>query len=208
MANLDKLKGVHDDGRVVWAATDRNKDPILEVLTEVLPEAGVLLEIAAGTGQHAAHFAERFPGLTWHPTEFDKELHASIDAWCKDLENVRGAVFLDTTADAWPVEEANAVYVCNMTHIAPWEATLGLLEGASRVLSAGGPLAVYGPFMRGGEHNSEGNAKFDVSLKERDASWGLRDIDVIEEEAKARGLVLDRVVEMPANNRTLILIKR
>ncbi|RME24928.1 MAG: DUF938 domain-containing protein [Deltaproteobacteria bacterium] len=192
-----------------WPAPLRNRDPILDVLRRVLPgpapQDRLVLEIAAGTGQHAVYFAAALPWLRWLPTDPDPAAVASIAAWRDEagLANLLDPVALDVT-QPWPVDAADAVYCCNMLHIAPWPCTLALLDGARSVLPTGAPLVVYGPFQRGGRHTAPSNAAFDRSLRERDPRWGVRDLDVVAAEARSRGLALDEVVPMPANNLTVV----
>jgi len=197
------------DARLSSPSAARNKDPVLAVLTRMFPKTGSVLEIGSGTGEHVAHFAKALTGLTWQPSEFDAESRASIAAWIasEDLDNVRPPVALDASANPWPVEDDapfDAILSMNMIHIAPWEAGLGVLCGAGRLLRPGGVLAFYGPFARGGAHTSPSNAAFDESLKRRNPSWGVRDLDDVVREAGAQGLALDEVVEMPANNLTVV----
>ena len=194
----------------VWPAAERNKGPILEVLSRWLPDPGRVLEIASGTGQHAAHFAENLPHLTWLPSDRDP-------AHLRTLEGRRGAypgsnleapLGLDVTR-AWPNQEPlDAIYCANMIHIAPWEATLGLLDGAGAWLRPGGALITYGPYTRGGQHTSESNANFDNSLRRRDPRWGVRDMDEIATLAAERSLELAETLAMPANNFMLRFHKR
>lgn len=197
---------VSSDPRLDYPATRRNREPILAVLREVLPASGTVLEIASGSGQHVAHFAEALPDLRWQPTDRDDATFASIRAWTEALDNVADPMVLDASAPPWPLDEQShrAVTCANMIHIAPWEACLGLFSGASRVLSGGDPLCLYGPFMRGGEHTAPSNAQFDASLRARDPRWGVRDLDVVENEAKNCGFELERIFEMPANNLTVV----
>lgn len=191
------------------AASERNKDPILDVLKQVLPESGLVLEIASGTGQHAVHFAEALPGLRWQPSDIDRELRDSVQAWRREagLENLLEPVHLDVTADPWPVAEAQAMVCTNMIHIAPWEACTGLLDGAGRILPEGGILYMYGPYKIGGRHTGPGNEAFDQSLRARDASWGIRNLDDVALEARRRGLHLIKTVKMPADNLSVIYRK-
>jgi hypothetical protein len=195
------------DNRQYAPATERNRGPILAVLQRVLPETGLLLEIAAGSGQHAAYFAPYFPGLIWQPSEPDPDGRASITAWIEhaNSDNLKLPIDLDATIDPWPLSNADAIFSSNMIHIAPWECCLGLMAGAGRILGPLGVLILYGPFMRGGKHTSQSNAQFDNSLKERDPAWGIRDLDTVTKVAKSCGLVCSEVVEMPANNLTVVL---
>ncbi len=189
-------------------ATERNRDPIAAVLREVLPARGLVLEVASGTGQHAAYFARLFPGLEWQPSDPDPDALTSIEAWVADAgaANLREPIELDA-AGTWPVERADAVLCINMVHISPWTATLGLLAGAARLLPAGGPLILYGPYRRSEVETAKSNEAFDRSLKARNPDWGLRDLDQVTAAAEAERLVLERVVEMPANNVSVVFRK-
>lgn len=190
-------------------ATERNREPILAVLREVLPSAGTLLEVASGTGQHAASFARAFPGLVWQPTDLEPEALASIEAWRAEagLTNLRAPLRLDACADSWPVEAVEAVLCVNMLHIAPWEACQGLLRGAARVLAPGGPLVLYGPYFVQGRPTAPSNLAFDASLRERNPAWGVRELGAVVAEARRHGLELERTVDMPSNNLTVVLRK-
>lgn len=189
-------------------ATLRNREPIAEALAELLPAHGLTLEIASGSGEHAAFFAGRFPQVTWQPSDFDAAALTSIAAWCAGLENVLPPLALDVTAPDWPVERADAIFCANMLHIAPWAATPGLMAGAGRVLATGGPLIVYGPFRRADVPTAPSNEAFDESLKHRDPAWGLRDLEAVDGAADAQGLAPDRVIEMPANNLMVVWRRR
>ncbi len=191
-------------------ATERNREPIAAVLREVLPASGTLLEVASGTGEHAAFFAARFPDLLWQPSDPDPEALASIRAWRDEagLANLAEPVRLDAAAEDWPVARADAILCVNMVHISPWAATVGLMRGAGRRLAAGAPLILYGPYRRAGVPTAPSNEAFDRSLKSRDPQWGLRELEVVAAEAALSGLRLDRVVEMPANNLTVVFRAR
>lgn len=194
------------DARETAPSPERNKQPILEVLARVLPPRGLVLEIGSGTGQHVAHFAGALPALTFQPSEMDVARHASIEAWvaASDLPNVRPPLAIDVTKRPWPVSAADAVVCINVIHIAPWEATLALMAGAGAILPAAGVLVTYGPYRRGGAHTSPSNEAFDASLRARNPSWGVRDIDAVAAVARNEGLVLEETVPMPANNFTLV----
>lgn len=187
-------------------AAERNKGPILSVLRTWLPESGLVLEIASGTGQHVIHFAGNLSRLEWQPSDPDPRSRQSIAAWIAEtgLTNVYPPVALDATAPAWPLRRADALICLNMIHIAPWQATLGLMRGARAVLPEGGILYLYGPFRRGREHTAPSNDAFDRQLRERDPEWGVRDLDDVTESATAHGFALVRTVEMPANNLSVI----
>jgi len=182
-------------------AADRNKDVIADSLVDLLSDGGVVLEVASGTGQHAVHFARRFPQLQWQPSDADPAQVASVRAYRAEagLDNVLEPVLLDATSDPWPVDRADAVFNANMIHIAPWAVCLGLLSGAARLLEPGAPLITYGPYRVDG-HMVESNQRFDRMLASMDPEFGVRELRDVEREAGDRGLVLDRTVEMPANN--------
>jgi SAM-dependent methyltransferase len=190
-------------------ATERNRDAIAAVLREVLPERGLLLEVAAGTGEHAAYLAPLFPNLRWQPSDPDPEALTSIEAWQADAaaDNLLPPVFLDAPSLTWPIDAADAILCINMVHISPWEATKGLMRGAARLLPAGGPLILYGPYRRAGVPTAPSNEAFDMSLKSRNPAWGLRDLEAVQAEASGQGLAFERLYEMPANNLTLVFRK-
>lgn len=198
------------DPRRQAPAVARNRDPILAVLREVLPPSGLVLEVASGTGEHAVHFAQGLPDLIWQPSDPDREARASIAAWSAATrpDNLRAPLELDAAATHWPVEAADALVCINMIHISPWEATLGLMVGAGRLLPSGAPLVLYGPYRREGHPLEASNAAFDESLKARDPRWGLRLLEEVAAVADSQGLSLDRVIEMPANNLTVVFKKR
>lgn len=184
----------------------RNRDPILDVLERVLPPTGLVLEIASGTGEHAVHFAAALPNIAWQPTDPDEASRRSVAAWRAEagLPNLCEPIELDVTQSDWSVDDADAIVCINMLHISPWAATAGLMTGAARRLPFGAPLVVYGPFKQTGVPTAPSNEAFDRSLKERDPAWGLRDVDDVAAEARARGLSLGEIVPMPANNLTLV----
>lgn len=188
-------------------AAERNREPILEVLSDCLPASGLVLEIAGGTGEHAVWFAERLPGLTWQPSDPDPSALASIAAWVAEagLENLRPPIRIDVREGDWGIAAADAIVCINMIHISPWAATEGLLDGAARLLPAGAPLYLYGPYRRGGAHTAESNEAFDQSLRARNPEWGVRDLEAVTEAAAVRGLSFERAVPMPANNLSVIL---
>ena len=188
------------------AAAERNRGPILAVLRRLVPEGARVLEVASGTGQHAAYFAAHLPGVRWQPSDVEPALFASISAWAQaeGATNVREPVRLDCAAARWPSGAFEVVYCANMIHIAPWECCLGLLRGAGERLVAGGRLLLYGPFRIRGEHTSESNAAFDASLHARDPRWGVRDLDEIRKRAAEQGLRYVERVQMPANNLVVV----
>ena len=182
----------------------RNWAGILEVLREWLPPAGVVLEVASGTGQHVAQFAAALPDLCWQPSDPVAEHRASINDWCAGLANVLPVLDLDAMAANWPIRAADAVLCINMIHIAPWAAAEGLFAGAARVLPPGGKLALYGPFRRAGRALEPGNSAFDADLRQRDPAWGLRSVESVAALADDFGFGGPDVVPMPANNLTLL----
>lgn len=196
---------IKDPRRLHASATERNRDPILAVLRDVLPQPGLVLEVAGGSGQHAAFFARALPDLVWQPSDPDPDLRASIAGWTEGIANVRPPLALDATASAWPIDRADAVVCINMIHIAPWDACLGLLSGSARLLAAGAPLCLYGPYLRDGRHTAPSNAAFDADLRRRNPTWGVRDLGEVTRAAETAGFRPDRVVEMPANNLTVVL---
>lgn len=191
-------------------AVERNRDAILAVLKDVLPKRGTVLEVASGTGQHAVAFAQTFPRLRWQPSDPDPEARSSIAAWAADAKrrNLHPPLAIDVTVPAWEetLPGAVAAIVCiNMLHISPWAACEGLMSGAAAALPPGAPLYLYGPYRRGGPHTAPSNAAFDQSLRTQNPSWGVRDLDEVAGCAAARGFRLATVVEMPANNLSVIL---
>lgn len=188
------------------APAERNRAPILAQLQRLLPPSGVALEIAAGTGQHAAHFAAALPHWRWHPTDGDEASLASIDAWCARLPNVSAAQLLDVTRLPWSGVPAavDLVYAANLVHIAPWAVSGALMRGAAAALSARGLLVTYGPYLVDGVETAPGNVDFDRSLRQRNPDWGLRQLAELQAEAAAAGLALRESVGMPANNRLLV----
>ena len=190
-------------------AVARNRDPILAVLREWLPQSGVVLEIAAGTGEHALHFAAAFPMLEWQPTDPEPEARASIDAWVAEAgsPNLHSALNLDVRSPDWPIEAAAAVIAINLVHISPPEASTGLLAGAARLLTAGAPLILYGPWRVRGEPLAPSNLSFDEALRARDPRFGLRELTAFAAEARAAGFTLAERRAMPANNLMLRFVR-
>jgi hypothetical protein len=198
------------DPRLHYPATRRNGAPIFDVLRRVLPASGLVLEVNSGSGEHAVLFARNLASLQWQPSDIGPAALASISAHASDaaLPNLLPAIEIDVTAPRWPVTRADAVVSINMIHIAPWEACLGLLDGAGRVLPPEtGLLYLYGPFKRQGQHTSEGNERFDLSLRAQDPRWGVRNLETVVEAAEIRGLRLAETVEMPANNLSVVFRK-
>ncbi|KMO19164.1 DUF938 domain-containing protein [Methylobacterium indicum] len=187
-------------------AVARNREPILDVLHRLLPASGLVLEVASGSGEHIIHFASALPRLRWQPTDADPRALRSIAAHAHDtgLDNVLAPQSLDARAQPWPVARADAVLAINMTHIAPWSATVGLMAGAGGILPEGGLLYLYGPFRVAGAHTAPSNATFDADLRARDPAWGVRDVEAISEAGLAQGLSLVEGIPMPANNFSLV----
>jgi SAM-dependent methyltransferase len=193
----------------------RNRGPILEVLRRHLPATGAVLELASGSGEHIAHFAAAFPALVLQPSDPDPQARASIVERVAQggLSNVRAPLCVDAGADDWQlpadIAASLAAIVCiNMIHVSPWSATLGLLRGAARLLPPGGLLFLYGPYRRGGRHTAPSNDAFDRDLRARDPDWGVRNVEDIIAEGLAQRLALAEIVEMPANNLSLLLRRR
>lgn len=187
-------------------ATMRNRDVIGDVLARELPEVGVVLEVASGSGEHAVYFAERFPNLVWRPSDPDPEALASINAYRTEYasENVREPVMVDAAADDWPVQSVDAVLCINMVHISPWSATEGLFANAAKLLDTGAPLILYGPYFEAGVEPAPSNLAFDQSLKSRDPLWGIRNLAEIDAVAAHTGFTRSARYAMPANNLMLI----
>ncbi len=186
-------------------ATARNREPILEVLLRYVKEGDKVLEIASGTGEHAVFLAPALKVKSWQPSDPDPESRASIDAWRTDAPNVLPAIDLDVTKRPWKVERPDLVMCCNMIHISPFAACEALIAGSAELFGdAKGTLYLYGPYRRFGAHTSESNAAFDASLKSRDPSWGVRDLEDVVKLAEDAGYRLDDVVSMPANNFSVV----
>lgn len=197
--------------RQTSAAAERNKAPILAVLQRLLPARGAALEIAAGTGQHAAHFAAHLPGWTWQPTDPDAAALASIAAWRAQAgaPGLQPPLQLDVLAEPWPAAERLAgpfdlLYCANMLHIAPWACCGALMRHAARLLAPGGLLLTYGPYFVDGEPPAPGNLAFDADLRQRNPAWGVRTLAAVAQAAQAEGLLLHERVAMPANNLVLV----
>jgi cyclopropane fatty-acyl-phospholipid synthase-like methyltransferase len=191
------------------AAAERNQGPILEVLRGILPPRGAVLEIASGTGQHVVHFAAALAGLTWQPSDPNRERCATIAARlaAARLPNVLAPLALDVHDEPWPLAApVDAVLCINMIHIAPASATAALIGGARRWLDPAGArlLFLYGPFKQGGRHTAPSNAAFDESLRAENAAWGVRDLDEVTAAAAAAGFARAAVVPMPANNLSVV----
>jgi hypothetical protein len=188
----------------------RNREPVAAVLGEWLPDRGLVLELASGTGEHAIYFAERFRALEWQPSDVAPDALESITAWrsAAGLPNLRPPLTLDAGASDWPILRAEAVLSINMVHISRWSSALGLLDGAARILAPGGPLILYGPWLKDDVETAPGNLAFDADLKRRDSDWGLRRVEAFAAAAEDRGLAIEQTRAMPANNLMLLLRRR
>ena len=207
---------VEPDGRLDAPAFHRNHQPIWAVLRQFLAgRSGDVLEAGSGTGQHVVHFAGHSPQVTWWPSDVNDAHLKSIAAWRAHagLSNIRPPLRIDLSDPAWARTmgddggpgELLALFCANVIHIAPWRVAEGLVAGAGRALHEGGMLFLYGPFARGGQHTAESNAAFDASLRQGNPEWGVRDVEAVEKLAAKAGLSLIEIVDMPANNLTLIL---
>jgi len=196
-------------------ATQRNREPILAVLQDCLPDHGTILEVASGTGQHAIYFIEHLPNHYWLPSDPDEGNRKSISAWWWDIQlhNILPPVDLNSEDDVWPAETIDlplpisAIVCINMIHISPWESTIGLMKGATRILPQGGILYLYGPYKVDGKHTASSNELFDISLHSQNSKWGVRDLNDVKALAAEYGLDLVRTVNMPANNLSVIFRK-
>ena len=191
-------------------STARNREPILQVLAPRLPASGLVLEVAAGAGEHALYCAAALPHLQWRPTDADPEALASIAAW-RDRAgpaNLLAPLRLDAADPmGWPVDRADAVVSINMIHIAPWSAAQGLMAGAGQVLPPGGGLFLYGPFLEDEVETAASNLAFDASLRSRNPAWGIRRLEAVTALAAAHGLALAERIAMPANNLAVVFRK-
>jgi hypothetical protein len=210
------------DARRFAPATQRNRQPILEVLLRTLPPQGTVLEVSSGTGEHATFLAPRLAPRQWLPSDIDPAALDSIRAWqdANPADNLHQPIRLNAQASIWPVDRGDcpptlnlqeypitAVVNINMVHIAPWAACQGLMAGAGRILPAGGVLYLYGPFKRGGKHTAPSNEAFDLSLRAQNPEWGVRDLEAVTKAAQHQGLALVEVVDMPANNLSVLFKK-
>jgi SAM-dependent methyltransferase len=194
------------DPRIYRPHVERNRAPILDVLRRVLPERGLVLEVASGSGEHAVYCAEGLPSLSWQPTDPDAEALASIAAHraAAAAANLLAPLCLDVMAAPWPVAQADAVVCMNMIHIAPWAASEGLMAGAGRTLRTGGVLFLYGPYRIDGRHTAPSNQDFDDRLRAQNPLWGIRDLGDVTQLAKHHRLSLVETVAMPANNLSVV----
>jgi len=197
------------DARLHAPATQRNRDVILEILREMLPKTGLILEVASGSGEHCVYFAAQLPGLTFQPSDPDPVKLASINAWvaASGTANVRPALALDAASPNWPIREAAGILCINMIHISPWAATQGLFAGAARILPAGAPIFLYGPYKQNGAHTAPSNAAFDADLRRENPQWGVRDLEEIAALGLAQGFAPPAISPMPSNNFALVFTR-
>lgn len=196
------------DARLKSPATARNRDPILEVLTSILPARARVLEVASGSGEHAVHFASAMPGWEWQPSDPNPHARRSIEAWRAHagLANLHEPMALDVTIIC-PTGPYDAMVAINLLHISPWAVTEALMTCAGKRLPTDGVLYLYGPFRREGHPAAPSNEAFDADLRARDPRWGIRELGVVTAEAERQGLARERVVEMPANNLSVVFRK-
>jgi len=210
------------DFRQYAPATERNQQPILDVLKQVLPATGTILEIASGTGQHTVFFAPQLQPRKWLPSEVNPILRDSILAWQTHLpsNNLFYPLELDVEKSIWLVENPDlklpfslqefpitAIVNINMIHISPWSACLGLMAGANRILPSGGILYLYGPYKQQGKHTAPSNETFDSSLRSSNPEWGVRNLEDVVAIAELENFRLGKVIPMPANNLSVIFEK-
>jgi hypothetical protein len=197
---------IHAMPKMFAAAAERNAEPILAVLKEALPEAGLVLEIASGSGQHAAHFAAALPSTSFQPSDCRPEALASISAYQQEsgLANLHPPLWLDVLQPAWPIHRAQAVVCINMIHIAPFAACRALFRGAARLLGRGSSVVLYGPYVIDGDFRAQSNIDFDRALRSQNPEWGIRELRDVERVASEHGFALERLVPRPANNHVLL----
>jgi hypothetical protein len=194
------------DHRQYAPATLRNREFIVDVLRDVLPKQGVILEIASGSGEHVVHFAKNFPNLDFQPSDREPEALHSVAAWVQaaGVANVRAPLVLDASRSPWPIASADGIICINMAHISPWDATRGLINGAAAILAPAAPFYLYGPYKREGVATAPSNQAFDRSLRDRNPAWGLRDLEAVAAVAQSVGFSVPVITEMPANNLSVI----
>jgi len=213
---MDNLR----ENRQYAPATERNRQPILEVLQQVIPQTGDILEIASGTGEHACFFAPYFPNQQWIPSDPDPLLRLSIEAWRQDCtsNNLQTPLEINVTLPNWDetidpsaiakrhcvIADIGAIIAINLIHISPWSACQGLIAGAGKILQSGGILYLYGPYKQQGKHTAPSNEAFDQSLQFRNPDWGVRNLEDVVELAEKYQLNLHKIIPMPANNLSLI----
>jgi hypothetical protein len=195
-----------DDERQIAPSVARNREAIRGVLREILPHSGDVLEIASGSGEHVVFFARAFPDLRFHPSDPDEAARRSVAAWSADsgLDNIAPPRALDVARSDWGIERADAILCINMIHISPWRCCEGLIAGAGERLSRGAPLFLYGPYKRNGAHTAPSNVDFDAWLKNKNSEYGVRDLEAVIALAQTAGFDAPDVIDMPANNFSLV----
>ncbi len=202
----ERVRMMMNDSRQYAPAILRNRDFILGILRDVLPTRGVILEIASGSGEHVVHFARHLPNLVFQPSDREPDASQSVAAWVKAarVTNVRAPVVLDTSQSPWPIASAAGIICINMVHISPWDATLGLIRAAATILPPTAPFYLYGPYRREGFATTQSNQSFDRSLRDRNPTWGLRNLEAVAAIAQSVGFSAPTITEMPANNLSLV----
>lgn len=202
------LRAVRVSRRLDFPATSRNREPIVEVLAELWkPESPLnVLEVASGSGQHSAYFARRFPRWTFQPTDLEPAHLDSIETYRSETgENLLGPLRLDVAEESWPVIGGyDAIFAINLIHISPWACTTALFKTGKRYLKPKGAVYLYGAFMQNGQHTAPSNEAFDRGLRQQNSAWGVRCLEEVTSVAQAQGFRLTRVVEMPANNLSVL----
>jgi hypothetical protein len=212
------------DSRKFAPATQRNRKPILSVLQEVLPQKGLVLEISSGSGEHAVFFAPQLPHHYWLPSDPDPTALASIRAWqqAQPTQTLLPPISLDVSQPHWHQQvhlqiaqpplidnvPIAAIVNINMIHIAPWSATLGLMAGAGALVPPGGVLYLYGPYKQGGVHTAPSNQAFDDMLRSQNPEWGVRDLEDVIAAAENHLLQWHKTIEMPANNLSVVFLRK
>ena len=198
------------DARQYAPATQRNREPIFQVLSTILPASSNILEIASGTGEHAIYLASKLQSCRWTPSDANSQALESIAAWKNtcSLDNLKLPLLINVTQAGWQQQligqKIEAIVNINMIHISPWQACLGLLEGAGQILPKGGTLYLYGPYKQDGEHTAPSNASFDRSLRDRNPLWGVRDLEKVVAAAADCSFSLQQIIPMPANNLSVV----
>jgi hypothetical protein len=194
------------DHRQYAPATVRNRDFILDVLRDILPTTGTILEVASGSGEHVIYFARNLPSLVFQPSDPEPDALLSVAAWVKaaHITNVRAPIALDASQSLWPIASADGIICTNMVHISPWDATVGSIRGAAAILPPGSPLYLYGPYKRKGFTTAPSNQAFDRNLRDRNQTWGLRDLEAVAEIAQSVGFLTPVITQMPANNLSVV----
>jgi (2Fe-2S) ferredoxin len=195
------------------SATEKNRQPILEILKKSIPPTGNILEVASGSGEHSLFFAPHFPQQKWIPSDKEKECLDSIKAWRQDCltDNLQSPLMIDVVESNWyqglTNENINAIVCINMIHISPWETCLGLMTGAGKILPPDGILYLYGAYKINNQHTAPSNQEFDWYLRSQNSAWGVRNLDDVVEVAEKKDLIFEKKVSMPSNNFSLIFRK-